>query len=173
MQPHGFVCYRSGKGAGEKCGKILRKTKIGDVPVPCDLTYRAQQYKLLGYGYIHDIQTTQQKKEAQARLPFADEFSRRAPGDYPEKGQGPQAPFGLGASASMASPVKLLLLGMLRAYRYALSPLLPPSCRFEPSCSAYCEEAVERYGALKGGRLGLMRLLRCHPFHPGGYDPVK
>ncbi|WP_123399449.1 membrane protein insertion efficiency factor YidD [Inmirania thermothiophila] len=60
----------------------------------------------------------------------------------------------------------------LRAYRYAVSPLLGPRCRFEPSCSAYAIEALERHGPARGAWLALRRLLRCHPFHPGGYDPV-
>ena len=61
---------------------------------------------------------------------------------------------------------------MIRGYQIILSPLLPPSCRFHPSCSAYALEAVTRHGALKGGWLAARRLARCHPFHPGGYDPV-
>lgn len=64
------------------------------------------------------------------------------------------------------------LLLLIRFYRYAISPLTGPRCRFYPSCSAYAQEAVERFGALRGGWLALRRLLRCHPFHPGGYDPV-
>lgn len=58
------------------------------------------------------------------------------------------------------------------AYRRWLSPALPARCRFYPSCSAYALEALNRHGALKGAGLALWRLLRCHPFHPGGYDPV-
>ncbi|MDP6559180.1 MAG: membrane protein insertion efficiency factor YidD [Candidatus Binatia bacterium] len=61
---------------------------------------------------------------------------------------------------------------MISGYRRLLSPLLPPSCRFFPSCSTYTLEAVERYGNGKGLWLGLRRLLRCHPHHLGGYDPV-
>ncbi len=60
----------------------------------------------------------------------------------------------------------------LRLYKRCLSPLLPPRCRFHPTCSEYCREAVERHGALKGGWLGLGRLCRCHPFSKGGVDPV-
>jgi putative membrane protein insertion efficiency factor len=54
-----------------------------------------------------------------------------------------------------------------------ISPLLPNSCRFTPSCSEYSLEAVNKYGALKGSYLSFKRILKCHPFHPGGYDPVK
>lgn len=61
---------------------------------------------------------------------------------------------------------------ILRAYKRWLSPLLPPACRFEPTCSVYAAEAIARHGLVKGGWLGLRRVLRCHPFHPGGYDPV-
>jgi len=61
----------------------------------------------------------------------------------------------------------------LRFYKRWVSPCLPPACRFEPSCSVYMLQAVEKYGVLRGFRLGLGRLLRCHPFHPGGYDPVR
>jgi putative membrane protein insertion efficiency factor len=61
---------------------------------------------------------------------------------------------------------------LIRLYQLTISPVLPPSCRFTPSCSQYTLEAVLRYGALKGGWLGARRLLRCHPFHPGGFDPV-
>lgn len=64
------------------------------------------------------------------------------------------------------------MLGGIRFYRRYLSPLTPPSCRFHPTCSAYGEEAVRRYGAARGGWLTLRRLLRCHPFCKGGYDPV-
>lgn len=68
--------------------------------------------------------------------------------------------------------MKTLLLLSLGFYKAVVSPLLPPSCRFVPTCSQYAREAVERYGALRGGWMGVRRLLRCHPFHPGGYDPV-
>ncbi|MGA8893608.1 MAG: membrane protein insertion efficiency factor YidD [Anaeromyxobacteraceae bacterium] len=64
------------------------------------------------------------------------------------------------------------LVGLVRAYQKVVSPLLPPSCRFYPSCSAYAVTALERHGALKGSWLAARRLSRCHPFHPGGVDPV-
>ena len=64
------------------------------------------------------------------------------------------------------------LIGLVRVYRRWLSPSLPPACRFVPSCSAYAEEALTRYGAGRGSWLALRRLLRCHPFGGSGYDPV-
>jgi uncharacterized protein len=63
-------------------------------------------------------------------------------------------------------------LSLLALYKKILSPLLPRACRFEPTCSMYAKEAIERYGFVKGTRLALSRLLRCHPFHRGGLDPV-
>ena len=68
--------------------------------------------------------------------------------------------------------MKRTIVWMIRGYQLTLSPLLPPACRFYPTCSQYMLEAVQRYGAVRGGWLGLKRLGRCHPFHPGGYDPV-
>ncbi len=68
--------------------------------------------------------------------------------------------------------MKKMLLGMIRFYRKRISPAKKPCCRFIPTCSAYALEAIEKYGACKGGWLALKRLCRCHPFHPGGYDPV-
>ncbi len=68
--------------------------------------------------------------------------------------------------------MKRLLTFLVRCYKFAISPLLPPSCRFTPSCSSYALEALERHGALKGGWLTIRRLARCHPFCEGGYDPV-
>jgi putative membrane protein insertion efficiency factor len=65
-----------------------------------------------------------------------------------------------------------VLLALLRAYQYAIRPLLGPHCRFHPSCSDYAREAIERHGAARGGWLALKRLARCHPYHPGGFDPV-
>ena len=68
-------------------------------------------------------------------------------------------------------PKKTMLL-MLRFYKREISPMLPPSCRFTPTCSEYAQQAIEKYGAVKGGCLALKRILRCNPFHKGGYDPV-
>ena len=64
------------------------------------------------------------------------------------------------------------VVGLLRAYKVLVSPWLGPCCRFHPSCSIYCMEAVSRHGIVKGLWLGALRLVRCHPFHPGGFDPV-
>lgn len=68
--------------------------------------------------------------------------------------------------------MKSIVLFAVRFYQRALSPALPSSCRFLPSCSDYCLEAVERHGVLHGGWLTLRRIARCHPFHAAGYDPV-
>lgn len=68
--------------------------------------------------------------------------------------------------------MKTVLLLLLRAYRLLVSPLLGASCRFYPSCSQYASEAIERHGALHGSWLAVKRVGRCHPWHPGGFDPV-
>lgn len=67
---------------------------------------------------------------------------------------------------------RTVALALLRFYKRFISPLLPPMCRFEPTCSVYTMQAVEKYGALRGVWLGVKRLARCHPFNPGGWDPV-
>jgi putative membrane protein insertion efficiency factor len=71
-----------------------------------------------------------------------------------------------------AVAMKWILIAFVRAYKCLLSPLLPPVCRFYPSCSSYAEEAMRRHGALRGSILAAKRLLSCHPFHQGGIDPV-
>jgi putative membrane protein insertion efficiency factor len=68
--------------------------------------------------------------------------------------------------------MKILLILLIRGYRKFISPLFLPSCRFQPTCSQYAIEALERFGIFKGSWLALSRIGRCHPFHPGGYDPV-
>ena len=68
--------------------------------------------------------------------------------------------------------MKSLVLGLLRGYKRFLSPLLPPACRFEPTCSVYMMEAVQRFGTIRGVWMGVKRLTKCHPLHPGGNDPV-
>lgn len=69
--------------------------------------------------------------------------------------------------------MKKILIILIKIYRKFISPLKKPSCRFYPTCSQYSLEAINKYGALKGLKLTLIRILKCHPFHPGGYDPLK
>ena len=68
--------------------------------------------------------------------------------------------------------MKTVLIALLRFYRYAISPMLGRNCRFHPTCTEYAIEAVQRHGALRGGWMAAKRVGRCHPFNPGGYDPV-
>jgi putative membrane protein insertion efficiency factor len=68
--------------------------------------------------------------------------------------------------------LKQLMIGVIRFYQIVISPLKPPTCRFYPTCSHYGLESVKRFGALKGGWLAIKRIVKCHPFHPGGFDPV-
>jgi putative membrane protein insertion efficiency factor len=68
--------------------------------------------------------------------------------------------------------MKILLIWLIRGYRMFISPLFPPSCRYQPTCSQYAMQAIERFGPWRGSLMGVRRILRCHPFHPGGYDPV-
>ncbi|MBP9664348.1 MAG: membrane protein insertion efficiency factor YidD [Pyrinomonadaceae bacterium] len=69
--------------------------------------------------------------------------------------------------------MKFLVIDILGVYKAAVSPFLPPACRFEPTCSEYTHQAIEKYGAINGIWMGLRRLLRCQPFCEGGHDPVK
>lgn len=69
--------------------------------------------------------------------------------------------------------LKKILLIVIKFYRKYISPLTGPSCIYEPTCSVYAMQAIEKYGALKGGIMAIKRILRCHPYHKGGYDPVK
>ncbi len=68
--------------------------------------------------------------------------------------------------------MKKFLIFLIRIYRRYISPIKPPSCRFNPTCSMYAILAIEKYGALKGTFMAIKRILKCHPLHPGGYDPV-
>jgi putative membrane protein insertion efficiency factor len=68
--------------------------------------------------------------------------------------------------------MKLVLLALIRIYQYTISPLLGRRCRFFPSCSEYTAEALQKHGAIKGAGLGIKRISRCHPWNPGGFDPV-
>jgi len=72
----------------------------------------------------------------------------------------------------MSQILRTLVLVLLRGYKWAISPLLSPACRYVPTCSDYAVEAVDRYGVFRGGLLAVRRVLRCHPFVKGGYDPV-
>ena len=68
--------------------------------------------------------------------------------------------------------MKIVFVAIIRFYQKQISPMLPPSCRFQPTCSQYAIEAIQKHGALKGGALAFWRILRCNPFSKGGYDPV-
>lgn len=68
--------------------------------------------------------------------------------------------------------MKQILIGLIRGYKSLISPVLPPACRFYPTCSEYAMEAIDRFGIFRGGWMAIARILRCHPLHPGGYDPV-
>lgn len=68
--------------------------------------------------------------------------------------------------------MRRLAIGVIRIYQLIISPFLGPACRYDPSCSRYATEAIEKYGLLRGGWMGIKRLFRCHPLHAGGYDPV-
>jgi uncharacterized protein len=68
--------------------------------------------------------------------------------------------------------LKKVFIALIRFYQVVISPIKPPTCRFYPTCSQYGLEAIQRFGALKGSYLAIKRILKCHPFHPGGLDPV-
>ena len=76
------------------------------------------------------------------------------------------------ATPGVPGPAARGAAGFLSVYKRFVSPLLPPACRFQPTCSEYARESILRYGFLKGAWLAIRRLSRCHPFHPGGFDPV-
>lgn len=75
-------------------------------------------------------------------------------------------------ASALAKLVQTLAIGVVRFYRYAISPLLPRSCRFHPSCSAYALQAIRLHGPWRGGWLAVRRIGKCHPWHDGGFDPV-
>jgi uncharacterized protein len=79
---------------------------------------------------------------------------------------------GAAAATGVAAMPRRVLAALIRIYQRVVSPALPPACRFTPSCSQYALEAISRHGALQGTWLAVRRLARCHPFHPGGFDPV-
>ncbi|RPJ60106.1 MAG: membrane protein insertion efficiency factor YidD [Acidobacteria bacterium] len=92
-------------------------------------------------------------------------------------GRRDRRPVGSPSPASQTRPqpgdaVKSVIVVLIRVYQKVISPLLPPACRFHPSCSEYMLQAIQKFGAGKGTWLGVKRLSRCHPWHPGGYDPV-
>jgi uncharacterized protein len=68
--------------------------------------------------------------------------------------------------------MRRMCVALIAGYRFWISPWLAPACRFEPTCSDYAEQAVSRFGVVRGGAFAVCRLLKCHPFHPGGYDPL-
>lgn len=72
----------------------------------------------------------------------------------------------------IARLLSYILIGLVRFYQICISPLKPRSCRFYPTCSAYAIEALQKFGPFKGSYLTIKRILKCHPFHPGGYDPL-
>jgi putative membrane protein insertion efficiency factor len=76
-------------------------------------------------------------------------------------------------SLRMTKAMRRIPLAMIRFYQIAISPIFPPSCRFQPTCSQYGYEAISRYGIIKGGWMTVRRIARCHPFSRGGYDPVR
>jgi putative membrane protein insertion efficiency factor len=93
-------------------------------------------------------------------------------GDFREDPDGGRDDFPSRRRLLPKNPPKALILATLRFYQRFVSPLKPPTCRFRPVCSTYAVEAIELHGVLKGCWLAVRRLARCHPFHPGGHDPV-
>jgi putative membrane protein insertion efficiency factor len=89
----------------------------------------------------------------------------------PKRPPNSNAPSGLHTGPERRLPA-VVLIALVRGYQWLLRPLLAPSCRFAPSCSDYAAEALARHGAMTGGLLALRRIGRCHPWHPGGFDPV-
>jgi putative membrane protein insertion efficiency factor len=69
--------------------------------------------------------------------------------------------------------MRTMCVAVIAAYRFCISPWLGPACRFEPTCSKYACDAINHFGVMKGGGLAIWRLLKCHPLHPGGYDPIQ
>jgi putative membrane protein insertion efficiency factor len=69
--------------------------------------------------------------------------------------------------------MRTLLVYLIRLYQKFVSPCFPPTCRFYPTCSTYAIQAIDRYGAIRGTLIAVRRIIKCHPFHPGGYDPVQ
>jgi len=111
-----------------------------------------------------NLQSFRKKTERNPWFFREDEYKRR-PQCYQEKTcQGTQETLCI---------VKIIAIFLIKSYKKYLSPFLPDSCRFYPSCSCYSREAIERHGFIKGMGLTLMRIVKCHPWHPGGYDPVK
>ena len=91
----------------------------------------------------------------------------------PRRSRMPRPPRRSSCSLRCAAPrMKTIFLALIRAYQYALRPMLGSNCRFYPSCSDYAREAIEKHGALRGLWLAVRRVARCHPYHPGGFDPV-
>ncbi|NJK34664.1 MAG: membrane protein insertion efficiency factor YidD [Oscillatoriales cyanobacterium SM2_2_1] len=78
----------------------------------------------------------------------------------------------MSAPPSLNQALQWLLLSLIRVYQIAISPLIGPHCRYQPTCSHYALTAIARHGPWRGGRLAILRVLRCHPWHEGGYDPV-
>ena len=76
-------------------------------------------------------------------------------------------------AARLSRGLVFVLTAFLRAYQLTISPSLGPACRFDPSCSEYTRQAVQRYGVVLGLWRGALRLMRCHPYHPGGWDPIR